>query len=266
MNVKIFKIKYWLILSIIVLSSCNGDDDSFIGAKKHLPERIILDGEISTTAVNYKYDQNNRLINVLKTENYVTDGKEYSVSFDISYNSVNNISNVIRTTTSSEDKNYVDIDTIGFIYEGTNVYAGDTRFEINTEGQLLSINIIDNGTEVNQSLCSYDSYGNLNRYVLKDETGTIVTDLTYEYDDKKGIFGDVNTPQWFFLAFLEEGFNFANNNIEQVSNVRDGSLKDITRNYKYNVEGYPVSEWIYLSEYSLTVDVEPLKIIYKVVN
>jgi len=256
---------------LLLLTACSKDDDNYNDSNKYLPTMVVSDGEISTTIIKYNYDQKNRLIKVVKTESYSQNNILNEISLSIDYDQFDKISRLTKNATTSGNPNSkVEIvnDTMRFTYSGTDIISDNSVSQINSHGQLLNHRTLNqDGTKtLVAKFCEYDSLGNLSKYTYTEPEQSVINVFEYDYDHKNGIFRDVNTPQWFFIVFLEENLNLINNNTLQTLHPEKGETSITTRTYEYNGDGYPVSERVYYAGYSLTVDVDPIKIEYKLVN
>ena len=261
---KYYKILLTLIVTVITTSfvACSDDNPEF--SKKYLPVKIVSEGEISTTVINYSYDNNNRLTKAVKTETYTIDNSQNEISLEIDYNNLNKVSRLMKTV--KEESADQKTDTIDFTYSGTNIRADNYIATVNTEGQLLTLHKFE-GNENNiktTRFCEYDSLGNLSKSTFIEFDNPSRHISTYEYDQLNGIFKDVNIPKWFLIACLDENFNLENNSTQQTIVSADGEDFVTTRLYEYNMDGYPVSEYVYHDGYSLTVNIHPITIEYKI--
>lgn len=235
--------------STLLFVSCNDSDDTD-SAYLYLPY------ELSSTDVFYyttRYIYNNNRpteIHLLEKINTVTITDSTHIS--ITYNADGN------PTDMEVSAGYLRQDTLGnslfetyrytFSYQGENVIIDrdNTPFlciELNGKGQ--AVKCTDR-----QSLTSlaYEYHENGNIRKITDNEGT---EYTYQYDNKRGIFREVNLPQWFINAMfsvpldildLKAGqfLNIRNNCTSiTVNNGNEGVNNTFTYSYTYSGFRYP---------------------------
>lgn len=181
--------------------------------------------------IRYTYDNHNQMKNrVIKTTNpgrYVR-----SDTLSVSYDSENNP----RDYYSSEKILYSDgriswrFGNVIMLYNGNKLrYAYDgeptDEFEIDLNGRIVEI-------DGEYPQYKYDSVGNIIKFIA--EYG----DISYSYDNSKGIFRDVVAPEWFWIKTRIGDAYFRTNNLIK----EDTSLEYV---YQYNEKGYPISYKIY---------------------
>ena len=254
---------------LVLLAACSSHDEDPESQVKYLPSKIISEGEISTTTTTYDYDNINRLVRVIKTESYTQGDVMNEIVLDILYNDFNKISHVIKTTKVADLVLKADTetrDTIGFRYSGNSVLTRNSIIDTDSGNRVTRhITFTENPAYVISSkIYEYDYEGKLKAVTFEDEEAGYRNQSEYDYDSGNGIFGDVNTPQWFLATQLDEKLNLIGNNIQESLTETGKDPLVTTRTYNYNDDGYPVSESVYYSGYSLTVDVKPITIEYTI--
>ena len=254
-SMKIYKTILLAMCAVCIsLVSCDKDDDNGgtpNGSETYLPKKIYgtaADGV--EWSAEFEYDNQNRLTKATFPH------KEYIM--DISYPAGKVC--VIK---------YVDT---------KNGEAYRIR-EAEISGNLLSITATDLdfpsdlGTwtyTVENGKIEYDH--NAKEVYNYDASGNLVKrtaynwNLTFKYDNKKGIFSNINTPAWLLwdldVDYIWEGLFFVCNNLTEYDHSSEEKGEHSSRyEYNYNNDGYPVSfkynhTWNGEEEPEMTVYVE----------
>ncbi len=82
----------------------------------------------------------------------------------------------------------------------------------------------------------YDDKGNIMRIVINNGIDKPYIPYTYTYDNRNGIFKNVNVPQWFMVIMLDQRFNMSNNYKE----YSDYDGCKWLMEYSYNKDDYPI--------------------------
>jgi hypothetical protein len=233
---KSYKLILWSVCVLCLgLSSCKkNEDETETETKIYLPKKIF--GTIAGKgewSVSFEYDAQNRLIKTTiphkgyRVEFSYPEGKFYQLNYiDLDDNTV------YRTIEATRSGNIVneartDIEN-SHTYPSTVVYTLNNEMAIRYE--------YANYTVANM----YDNVGN----IIKSEDDERIQ--TFTYDDKKGIFSNINTPAWLLwdidVDYIWEGMYFTVNNLSEFTDT--GIEKGYHANsyiYTYNPDGYPVS-------------------------
>ncbi len=144
-----------------------------------------------------------------------------------------------KTILMSTVREYVDDPAI------SNTIISDSNV-INNRGQLVySKNTRDDTTDVIETNVSFDSQNRISNVSMKSfsATGGFRYD---EYDNKNGIFKEVNLPEWFLIFYMtvieKHKIKFSKDNNPCFLIGASPSTKANTR-YVYNDAGYPVEMW-----------------------
>ena len=204
--------------------------------------RYSLLADVSTYYDFFKYDSLNRIVEIKGVRRYIT------ILTLISYES--DKIKVERTSVEYPDEKDVTI----FNYDGSKVIAeGEKPIYINEKLQVTSYTKYD-------GLSSFQPYDDFS--FIYDESGNISSythhpwrylksTKTLKYDDKNGVFRNVNTPSWFLVTQMgdEVAFHSIYNNcvlsVEEapLQSQVDGTVKEPFSGYEYeytyNSAGYP---------------------------
>jgi|GEM_PF-3514824 len=235
------KYKYLSILFLLLISlvSCNSDNENEVYElyyMKLLPSKVISDGQ----EINCSYDFRDKLVQVIYKP--LDQPSEYEAQvYRIGYNDNNNIDSLfIENLKYLQGGNSIDtlgIDTLTFIY-------GNLQVDIQQRGENIRSLILDargrlshreirNGDELHTFDYTYNTENTSSSDILSitqnQGTSTEKT-TTYTYDEKKGAFKNVMTPQWFLIDFLSINSGF------QQNCLTEGST---TYTYTYSENNYP---------------------------
>lgn len=145
-------------------------------------------------------------------------------------------SKLISSTEYQLDQNGLVIKGDQFMLSGNKYKAtGYYTLTYNTGGQLTGISyydIHDNLTGIQQK--EYDAAGNL---VLEKSSSADLT-LSYSYDDRKGMFKNVNYA-WLFAAEKESDFFLSVNHNIRACNYPQKPADNRSFSYIYNADQYP---------------------------
>lgn len=268
---------YSILILCTALAFCACSDDSYENGnnptKKYLPKSISLEGEITSSITTYDYDNSHRLTSIVKKEIYIPGNTWNELSFDISYDASGKISQVVKTTRSISNKrtDSQDSDILSFAYRELEVEIADGNYKnillLNGAKQVIEMKRFTSDNLLRSTeKYQYDNNGNISGYSLSNGSEDSGDNYTFSYDKGKGIFKDVNIPQWFFIAILSENNNIANNLNKQVLTSPNGQTNTQMILYKYNKDGYPVSETFYYEGYSLAVAAPSTSIEYQIAD
>ncbi|MFR9165222.1 MAG: hypothetical protein ACLVKO_02935 [Dysgonomonas sp.] len=238
---------------VLILSFCSCDkldaDKNYLYIPSQITER---DSANVASTVNLGYDSMNRLTEIAET--ITRDTITYYVSqTSISYDDKGNPLQMNKTETVYSPENKQN-DTFENTYSFS--YATDNTVDIihkrNEENETISIKL--NGDGMIETYSEQNSAKNIGftytgkNISTKTENNAVET---YTYDDKRGLFRDINTPQWFIIAFLdnydlkisalfERNVSIQNN---PVGIQRKDAEEKTSRNlyeYTYNAFHYPI--------------------------
>ncbi|MDR0873723.1 MAG: hypothetical protein LBN27_09725 [Prevotellaceae bacterium] len=213
----------------VVFSACNKDDDK--GNNKeddgennnntqvYLPSKIIYDGETTT----FTYDNQRR----------VTEQKNSYTTNTYTYNSDGTLAQVVKL---NEDP--LSSRTITYEYKENAVERIATGSKSTYEYVLKDNRIVANNSDLDSYSYTYDAVGNMIKQTKQTKVGYKTYENTYEYtyDNKNGVFKNVNIPQWYKITELYQWSDIA-----VVNNaLTDGDL-GWKLEYVYNENGYPTS-------------------------
>lgn len=246
-----------ILVCIILSSSCSDNEDGIYTD----PNAKLLPIKISYSKSNrsyYTYDASNRLIEILSS--YKFDNEfvgSYSFLYEIKYTADNKVDSLYKTMGPYQTRTtYVPNDTIGFDYDGLKITATSKfsvlEMTIDEQGQVLTASLkptILSGGLSWERLYEYDSTGNISRCTLKYSTGETYV-INYTYDNRNGIFKNVNTPQWLLVTQLDENC-IINNEIYENGNMNTNI------SYKYSASGYPKSYTVrYIDNTKITYTID----------
>lgn len=220
-----------LVLSAFLLvgfmfTSCDKNDDNNTTeegtvdiSKMYLPLKMTGNDYVTM----FTYNNKGQVTKIVES-----DGYEYTFSYNGNHlSSFVGIEPGIKTTyTFIQNGNTITVNLVGEIngekFEDTHL------LEVDAKGNLLKE---DDATYV------YDSKGNNTKVTYEDgET------VTLTFDDKNGVFKNLNLPKWVCTYFLYYNANLVNNalTLDFVSDEfpEDNNSSDIS--YEYNADGYPI--------------------------
>lgn len=228
-----------LLLLLISLSSCNSDNEDEIYDlyyMKLLPSRVVSDGQ----EVSYSYDFNDKLTQVVYKS--VDLSAEYEAQvYRIGYNDNNSIDSLfiekLKYQQGGSSIDTLGIDTLTFSYGSLQVDVLQKGESIRTlildANGRLSHREIQNGDELQTFDYTYNS-GNAGSLdilsVIQDQGTSTEKTITYTYDEKKGAFKNIMTPQWFLIDFLSINSGFQKNCLTE---------GNTTYTYTYSENNYP---------------------------
>ncbi len=227
------------ILGSLTFTSCDkNDDDNQQEEVGILPTKIMLNEDDSNTTTDYTYDNENRLIKFV--EEYNEDGDYSSMwTVNLEYNG----SELVKVTDNNK-----------YISNG-NENTNSTIFTFEKNGNTITVNKesswngqTNNNTEIikindkGQLLAdeyytyTYDTKGNMIKYVGDEETATFV------YDNKNGAFKNSKTPQWVFEYFLYQGTFHVNNPVKMTYSDEEfpEDNEEVNIEYQYNSGNFPI--------------------------
>lgn len=243
-----------LMFSTLAFVSCNNSDDNNTGVDEsgiYLPTKFESEENVQT----FVYDSENRLI---ESKDILEDGS-YSKVVTFVYTNKQLVSAKEVTTEIGDEQTYVSTEDYTFTYQNNevtvvNVYT--SNWGNNTRTSVYTIDSNGKLQSGNDVTVVYDSNGNITKLVEDD------FENTYTYDNKNGIFKNVNTPQWAFYLLLDGFHNFDINNVTKLtykdSEDAEGGYSNIT--YQYNSANYPIKMNVIGSDnFSNSITVEYLK-------
>jgi len=190
-----------------------------------LPEEIIinLEGE-GVVSAKFVYDKQKKIQNILIS--YFEDDYEGEIVLNCFYNTSGQIIKMERRY--HED----DIEITEYSYSGNIILKNHQssygsfkyKFELDNNNRLLKIYEVGGSNQL-VTECFYDNAGN----VIKGY------ECEFQYDNKKGVYSNINMPQWFLfeeLFLVDLWFSNIVNNLTQVDNHM------IYKN-EYNSDNYP---------------------------
>ena len=258
------------------LFSCSDNDN--ISDKKLLPSQIIQNYRLTSsspgvsveTINKYTYDDSNRLEKISHTYT-ATEGSERIVntrSTLIKYDAESRVSEVHITTSENS--------AIGVVSIEKYTYSGD-KITRNKDGKDIAIiqasdkNIQVTDLIVGESQSSTNYQLDINGNVIEYRyTSDYSNHRRYNFDQKNGIFKQVNTPKWFLITQSEFlGYQSENRTKEFVAS--DDNWVEFTYNeMQYNNDDYPVivkkipsPGWIGASSTTMTVEYIQATAVYK---
>lgn len=242
-----------LMFSTLAFVSCNNSDDNSVNQDSgiYLPTKFESDENVQT----FIYDSENRLI---ESKDIEDDGSRINVVTFV-YANGQLVSAKEVTTEAGNDQTYVSTEDYTFTYQNNevtvvNVYT--SNWSNNTQTSIYTIDANGKLQTGNGVFVTYDSRGNITKLVEGD------VEYTYTFDDKNGMFKNVNSPQWAFYLLLEGLHIFDINNATKLiykdSEDAEGGFSNIT--YQYNSANYPVKMNITGSDnFSNSITIEYLK-------
>jgi hypothetical protein len=208
-------------------------------SKIYLPKRIYGVYEEMDWSISFEYDDQNRLINaIVPHEEYridfsYPDGRVYHLEYlDLVYNSIYRTVSAIRSADSiSETRTEI---------AGTFSHSEASVLTLVDERLARSRYSGSNSNDDSETVFFYDDDGNLIRVAENDDDV-----LSYRYDDRNGIFSNINTPDWLLNGLDIEYVKYLAFNVNNVIELKDsynrGKGRVITYVYMYNEDGFPVS-------------------------
>lgn len=214
-----------LVLAGLMFTSCKNDDNvpaeegTVDVSKMYLPLKITADGYTT----NYTYNNKGQLTKIAES-----DGYEYTFTY-----SGNQLVEFIEkeganktTYTYSQTGNIIKLNAEE-LYNGEE-YSSTATFEVDERGNLINDGFFT---------YSYDQAGNNIKVVASEDS---VANLTF--DNKNGIFKNLNIPKWVSNWMLGYNTSLVNNALtfSFVSEEDPEDNNSATLSYEYNADGYPV--------------------------
>lgn len=235
--------KTLLSLAVLVVAvGCNGTDNTPEPqtSKLHLPTKISADydGQIALqlglfdTEENWTYNTDNSLA---KKEVLAYNNNTIFLSRTWEFNYQNGKVVNYQYSQKEYNANGTVNETSGNTYTmnvSVDYKPGKITLLRNNTEEVVSWNIDEKGFITDNR--QYDSNGNTARV----ETNELLT--VYQYDSKNGMFKNVNNPQWFKAAFLNEFWSVNNLTANDVTIKESGMKIKQGFSYQYNTQEYPV--------------------------
>jgi hypothetical protein len=225
-----------IILSTFLASalfvSCDKTDDktedegNVAADKVYLPKKYIT----PDYTVDFTYDASKKLTKYSDSDGYI---------YSFTYNG--------NELISFESENEISKDTYTFTKQGNVItlqITGEVGEDTFTDTQTLTVD--NNGNLLNDGYYSYtyDAKGNVTKMSSADEQ------LIYTYDDKNGMFKNLNLPKWVIVYFLSEQGHIVNNatsfSYTDEEFPEDNYSAQIQ--YEYNADNYPTKGTMTSSE------------------
>lgn len=253
MNFIISRSIFFIFLLSLIGFSFSSCDDSDDNDKMYLYLPYELNINDSTYYTKYTYNNNRptEIILLEKDKKAITIDSTYIA---ITYNSEGNpLDMVVEAGYNREDtlgNPIYEVHQYTFSYQGGNVSVNKNKI------QLLSIELNERGQAAKctnhqeQTSLTYEYHSNGNISKTMDNDGV---QYTYQYDNKRGMFREVNVPQWFIntifaiqLDILDQkvgqSLSIYNNCTSITATNTDGSTNtDNSYNYNYTGFRYPAS-------------------------
>lgn len=218
---------------------------------KKIPVSIVMQeypsSYLSFMSLSFSYDEQNRLIEIKETNKDITPNthdKKFEITQVIEYADKTNKPSKIATTFQGYifDTDYVinfsypDNLTVEYQeeYSNTNHPYASYLMELNDKEQLVKHYYYSDSHTYTTSYY-YNEDGNMLKILVDDYT----SHNTYTFDNKKGIFSDINAPYWLItkrLSFEGLGYLFMVNNPLTIR----GDNASAIATYEYDSDGYPV--------------------------
>lgn len=203
--------------------------------KKLLPTKITEiwnDDDDYPFTYNYVYDNQNRLTEIRQYE-----GTEFYMASIFKYNALGQVIEM------EEDYGDGDSYRMSYTYNGkfiteTSVEEDEIEYiyELDDKGQCIHIYYKEVASKNLSASFTYDSQGNC----ASADTFEDPYSFKMTYDDKNGIFSQINTPSWVsvLLIWWEAEDLLLSHRINNVVS-RKGNFYESTFSYAYNEAGYP---------------------------
>lgn len=231
-----------IIAGVLSFGGCNTDNETDPYDKLYielLPSKITNN---LNTETSLAYDRINRITNVIqKTINDQTD--EYTKSYSISYNAQGQIDTLFvdeLKLSAQQDTLQARSYEVVYTYQNNTIHVKDEPFlnrtiEVDNSGRILHHEVVYRQTDGFTYTRTYDyEYTDANNNISQCIEKSIDAEntITYKYDEMKGLFSRVNTPQWFLVDVLNIRSGFKNNCIQEAS---------VAISYTYADNKYPKS-------------------------
>lgn len=243
MKIKIKPFKMLLFLGMSLVMGCKkdktGPENESVGILPvvHEQEKKFLPVQIGTNDPKtlFSYTPDHSLSKIV-----YKDGKSTVLSYNLNGKPVAFMryqgSKLISSTEYQLDQNGLIIEGDQFALSGNKLKA--FRYykpTYNASGQLTAISYYDNddnltGTEQKE----YDTAGNL----VLEKSSSAQQALSYSYDDRKGIFKNVNYA-WLFAVEKESGFFLSVTHNIRACNNSQNPADNQSFSYIYNTDQYP---------------------------
>lgn len=244
----------FMLAGIYLFVSCSDTDNGQTNSSMRLlPVKISTDIEASNKRTyTYAYDTSNRLVEYVETSLFGNNIglEDMETTCKIVYNEHNDIDSLIITPRLLNDFGGIDSsvydlvnDTVLFEYKGEEVIVRyrnkkDEKIYINSRREVVAYEYysgIDGLLKITNTY-EYDDKGNILKIVINNGVDKPYIPYVYAYDNRNGIFKNVNIPQWFMVIMLDQRFNMANNYKE----YSDYDNCKWIMEYSYNKNDYPI--------------------------
>ncbi|NRF40261.1 hypothetical protein [Pedobacter foliorum] len=258
----ILKFKCVAIISgvVLLISSCTKNkppkEEKDTPVVKEPLKKVLLPIKLESgnLVINLKYNENSTLISEVKTSDGYRFKPTYKDELPSQYDKYANktlIQSIYCIRVPNKDLKVTFFNIDGQAYSPT----GSLVLKQNLQNQISSILASGSGHSYpyKESECHYSSSGNLSDITIKNSP-TNNTSITYTYDEKNGIFKNVQHCQLLFLAINFQLFSADVNNRLSYSNTgTPGENTNFT--YQYNADGYP-------TQFTITKSKQTFKITY----
>jgi tRNA threonylcarbamoyladenosine modification (KEOPS) complex Pcc1 subunit len=225
--------KILVLFCVFVLFACNHtDDDRRDLSSVFLPTILSTDGEVLTLT----FDAQSRIVQLGEVAN----NSEFARLYTFNYSEGKLVSAEAIYFSVVVEGGYNYVESFGFQYDEGRVvvekeFKDSSGFETTTNS-VLYIDDNENLLRTDGVEISYDQRGNMVKVI---DNGN-VTEVTY--DNMKGSFVNVKTPQWALYYIMKLGNFYRVNNPVQVKGypVDMGSEVLVKRDFEYNQYGFPV--------------------------
>ena len=244
----------------VVLPSCDKDsaDKDNTGTAVYLPKKMYGTAQGDQWNATFAYDDQNRLIRATAVNREGGDETVIVITYPAANECV--IKNYYggetqpnRVYTAKETGNVIEV-VRGDYYAGADTYIKDYYYTV-ADGRITEYH---NTGEV--EIYTYDASGNITQIGWSGATAG-PRSTTCEYDNKKGIFSNINTPEWILWDVLDidqidDPWFFVNN----ITKLYRNEVLDVKYEYTYNSDGYPsainITEYDEDEEEKITVTIE----------
>lgn len=247
------KILLLALLFPLLFASCEKDDEDT--GNRLLPVKLTCVGEFSRSSVyTLTYDDQNRIIGVdYDTYQRTIDYNELGQIVEEQVFPKENALTLKSTATFNYEKELVRIEQKfdngpllsqnGFIQLDRAGRAVYSEYETESDPSYGT----PMGT-MHYRKYKYDKRGNVSKIEFLDLD--VMGDFEYQWDNRKGIFKEVNMPQWY-MDRTDIAFYFTVNNRQ--------STDGIFYQYEFNEDGYPTkcTFWTRVGESSITIEYVP---------
>ena len=209
----------------LMFTSCDKNDENNTTeegtvdvSKMYLPLKMVADGY----TITFTYNNKGQVAKIVDT-----DGYEYSFTYNdnqlISFVSIDPDAKTTYTFKQSGNTITVSLD-------------GNVNGEKVSDTHILEIDAKGNLIKDDEATYTYDSKGNNTKVSYGEGEEVVLT-----FDDKNGIFKNLNLPKWVSAYLLSYNGNLVNNflsyDYKDADFPEDNNSSTIT--YEYNADGYP---------------------------